>query len=161
MLTARAIQKVSVHVQQEVIEDVTAPFFSDLSLPAHVAKLAREFFAAEGPPAVLVFLFDHAQRLLAFAEVPREVEAPRILAREAFRAAVAHGACAVAFAHNHADERIAPDAGDHEATRIACHAGEVLGIRVLDHVVVASGTEEYYSFRQMGTLPEFGRVREI
>lgn len=159
MSTGITPKRASVRGHREVVADVTAPMFPDRSLSSHVARLAREEFgreefAREGPSVVLVFLFDHIRRLIAFAEVLRDpVDQPLVLVRDVFRVALVHGASAVAFAHNHAIGDIAPSASDHEATRVAWHAGEVLGVPLLDHVIVASGSDEYISFRQMGWLP--------
>lgn len=140
--------------QEVVAASATSPSFSDRSLPSNVAKLAREL-ASEDPSGLLVFLFDAERRLIAFAELPSApLEQPLGLVRDVFRVAIAQGAHAIAVAHNHASGSIAPGAADHDATRVAYQAGEVLGIPMLDHVIVASGSEEYYSFRQMGWLPQ-------
>jgi DNA repair protein RadC len=71
--------------------------------------------------------------------------------REAFRAAVREAASAVIFAHNHPSGDPSPSREDVELTRRLWEAGNVLGIRVLDHVVL--GHSRYYSFADEGGLP--------
>lgn len=58
--------------------------------------------------------------------------------REVFKAAILANAAAVAFVHNHPSGDPEPSRDDFEITRRLVKAGEILGIPVLDHVVVAS-----------------------
>jgi DNA repair protein RadC len=64
--------------------------------------------------------------------------------REAFRAAVREGAAGVIFVHNHPSGDPAPSREDVELTSRLMEAGKLLGIRFLDHVIVARSG--YYSF---------------
>jgi DNA repair protein RadC len=57
--------------------------------------------------------------------------------REAFRALVQESAFATIFVHNHPSGDPTPSVEDARLTRRLCDAGRLLGIRVLDHVVVA------------------------
>jgi DNA repair protein RadC len=57
--------------------------------------------------------------------------------REAFRAAVRESAAAVLFVHNHPSGDPTPSVEDRRLTERLVEAGKILGIRVLDHVVVA------------------------
>ena len=57
--------------------------------------------------------------------------------REAFRALVAEGAAAALFVHNHPSGDPTPSEEDRRLTTRLVAAGELLGIRVVDHVVVA------------------------
>jgi len=71
--------------------------------------------------------------------------------REAFRSAVREAASAVIFAHNHPSGDPSPSAEDSHLTQRLWEAGRVLGIRVLDHVIVAG--HRYYSFADEGAFP--------
>jgi DNA repair protein RadC len=57
--------------------------------------------------------------------------------REAFLPAVRESAAAVIFAHNHPSGDPEPSDEDRRLTERLVEAGSILGIRVLDHVVVA------------------------
>lgn len=70
--------------------------------------------------------------------------------REVFAPAVRESAAAVIFIHNHPSGDPAPSREDREITRRLKEAGELLGIRVLDHVIIGDGS--YYSFSEQGTL---------
>jgi len=70
--------------------------------------------------------------------------------REIFRLAVMASAAAIIIAHNHPSGDPTPSQEDHVLTARLVSAGDVLGIRVLDHVVI--GDARYVSFADQGWL---------
>jgi DNA repair protein RadC len=71
--------------------------------------------------------------------------------REVFRPAVQEAAAALILVHNHPSGDPSPSPEDRQVTDRLVRAGEVLGVRVLDHIVVAE--RGYHSFREAGDLP--------
>jgi DNA repair protein RadC len=72
--------------------------------------------------------------------------------REVFRFAVREGAAAILLAHNHPSGDPTPSAEDAAVTDRLAATGRLVGIRVIDHVIVAA--EGYYSFREAGRLDD-------
>jgi DNA repair protein RadC len=70
--------------------------------------------------------------------------------REVFAPAVRDSTAALIFLHNHPSGDPAPSREDRECTQRLIHAGQILGIRVLDHIVL--GYDDYYSFADAGQL---------
>jgi DNA repair protein RadC len=70
--------------------------------------------------------------------------------REVFAPAVRDSTAAIIFMHNHPSGDPAPSREDRECTQRLFHAGQILGIRVLDHIVL--GHDDYYSFADSGLL---------
>ena len=70
--------------------------------------------------------------------------------REVYNPVIRESAAAVIFVHNHPSGDPAPSPEDLEITRRLKQVGEVMGIRVLDHVVIGRG--RYYSFSDRGML---------
>lgn len=70
--------------------------------------------------------------------------------REVFKGALLANAAAIVFAHNHPSADPTPSTEDIELTKRLKECGELLGIRVLDHVVM--GDTRNYSFADHGTL---------
>lgn len=70
--------------------------------------------------------------------------------REVFAPAISNGAAAVVAVHNHPSGDPSPSAEDREATRRLQRAGELLGIPLADHVIVAESS--FFSFRESGIL---------
>jgi len=72
--------------------------------------------------------------------------------REVFRAAASGGAAAIVLFHNHPSGDPAPSDDDIALTRRLIRAGDLMGITVLDHVIVAEN--RYASLRERGDLRE-------
>ncbi len=70
--------------------------------------------------------------------------------REVYNPVIRESAAAVIFVHNHPSGDPSPSPEDLEITRRLKEVGEVMGIRVLDHVVI--GHDRYYSFSDRGVL---------
>lgn len=72
--------------------------------------------------------------------------------REVFRAAATAGAAALVLFHNHPSGDPTPSADDVALTRRMMRAGDLMGIAVLDHIIVAEN--RYASLRDRGDLSE-------
>jgi DNA repair protein RadC len=66
--------------------------------------------------------------------------------RETFRRAVIHGSANIIVAHNHPSGDVDPSDEDTKTTKKLFEAGEVLGIKLLDHIIFAKG--KFFSFRE-------------
>ncbi len=75
--------------------------------------------------------------------------------REVFAPAVRDSTASLIFIHNHPSGDPAPSREDRDCTQRLVHAGQILGIRVLDHIVF--GYDDYYSFADAG-LVNAGRM---
>lgn len=109
----------------------------------HIRKLlpdnSREHFVA-------LFL-DAANSLIGYAVVSTGI-ANACLAhpREVFQRAILVGAVSVILGHNHPSGRLVPSDEDHRVTRLMREGGDLLGIKVLDHIIV--NATEHNSFRE-------------
>jgi DNA repair protein RadC len=99
----------------------------------------------------LVLLLDGRQRVLREVVVSEgTLTASLVHPREVFREAVRESAASLVLIHNHPSGDPSPSAEDREVTERLSRAGEIVGIRVLDHVVIAE--HGYFSFRESGDL---------
>ena len=71
--------------------------------------------------------------------------------REVFNLAVRESAAAVIFLHNHPSGDPVPSDEDRALTQRLVEAGNILGIRVLDHLII--GDRKYVSFSDQGWMP--------
>lgn len=98
---------------------------------------------------ITVFLLNGAKECLGIETVSQgTAEMTATNPREVFRAAVAANAPAVIVCHNHPDGNPSPSNADMETTASMTNAGAILGIVLYDHVIVAAGSREYFSFRE-------------
>lgn len=70
--------------------------------------------------------------------------------REVFKTACLSNAAAILCIHQHPSGDPNPSREDREITRRLQEAGELMGIRVLDHIIV--GDDQYMSFVEQGLL---------
>ena len=66
--------------------------------------------------------------------------------REVFTEALHHGSSKIICAHNHPSGNIHPSAADYCSADSLEQSGELLGIKVIDHIIVSRCS--YYSFRE-------------
>jgi DNA repair protein RadC len=66
--------------------------------------------------------------------------------REIFREAFLRNAAALMIVHNHPSGEVYPSDDDLETTARLEKVGEVMGIRLIDHIIV--GQSSHYSFRK-------------
>jgi DNA repair protein RadC len=72
--------------------------------------------------------------------------------RETFKAAILANAAAIILAHNHPSGETNPSHEDKEITKRLREAGDLLGIKVLDHVIVDTESGNFFSFVERGLL---------
>ncbi|MBI5183878.1 MAG: DNA repair protein RadC [Nitrospinae bacterium] len=73
--------------------------------------------------------------------------------REVFNPAIKESASAIIFIHNHPSGDPTPSKDDIEITHRLIKAGEIIGIKTLDHIIIGDG--RYFSFvdkEMMGSL---------
>ncbi len=101
----------------------------------------------------LVLLLDGRHRVLREVTASQgTLTASLVHPREVFRPALREAAAAVILVHNHPSGDPTPSREDREVTERLVQVGEILGVPVLDHVIVAE--RGYVSLRQDGGLRE-------
>jgi DNA repair protein RadC len=151
----KTIKKLSIHCERVSLQDPAAHYAKVVASSRDVARIAQELCAHEDQEVFLVFCLDVKNRIVGYSEVARGlVDHAPVHVRETFRTAILQGASGVILVHNHPSGDPAPSDADHDITARLVQAGEIIGIRVLDHVIVAAGSERYYSFLDTGALPK-------
>lgn len=70
--------------------------------------------------------------------------------REVFRHAITESAASIILMHNHPSGNPSPSIQDKNITKQLQEAGIIIGIKVLDHLIIAG--EEYFSFVENGLI---------
>ncbi len=122
-----------------------------LASPQAVRDYLRLTLASR-PCEVFVGLFlDSQNRVLASEELFRGTLAQTsVYPREVVKAALAHNAAAMIFAHNHPSGVAEPSRADELLTQALKQALALVDIRTLDHFVVAGG--QLTSFAERGLI---------
>jgi len=70
--------------------------------------------------------------------------------REVFKPAIKNSASKLILVHNHPSGDPKPSKEDRDFTRELCQAGNVMQVKILDHVII--GDNQHYSFADSGEL---------
>ncbi|MBT4821529.1 MAG: DNA repair protein RadC [Lentisphaerae bacterium] len=93
------------------------------------------------------------------------VDRSHVHAREVFRTAIREGCSRIVLVHNHPSGDPTPSPQDITCTRQLKEAGDIVGIAVIDHVIVARpgvrAGRQYVSFREEGLLEERGAALNL
>lgn len=120
-----------------------------------IAALLRADLSQGEQEAIHVFGLDarHRIRCRHIAAIG-QVDRVQVGLSDVFRPLVREGMAAALVAHNHPSGEPDPSPQDEQLTLRLYQAGQMLGIPLLDHVVVARGG--HYSFADHGLIPAPG-----
>jgi DNA repair protein RadC len=111
-------------------------------LKIHLGRHAHEVFA--------VLFLDSSHRLIEYVELFRgTIDTAQVHPREVIKEALVRNAAAVIFAHNHPSGVAQPSKADQRITMQLKEALDLVGVKVLDHVIVG---ESVTSFVELGLL---------
>jgi DNA repair protein RadC len=98
-----------------------------------------------------VVMLDTKHRLIRVKVVAiGSLDAAIVYPREVFREATAASAAAIVLFHNHPSGDPTPSSDDLLLTRRMLRAGDIMGIDVIDHLILAD--QRYYSLAEAGKL---------
>ena len=63
--------------------------------------------------------------------------------------------------HNHPSGNPAPSQEDRDVTKRLLSCSELLGVKMLDHIIIAGETGKMYSFKSEGELERLRPPREV
>lgn len=118
--------------------------------PADVAAMFEHLRSEKREHFVAVYLDAKAFVLRAVTIHIGTVTSSLVGPREVFREAVREGAVSLVVAHNHPSGDPTPSPEDIEVTKQLKAVGEMLDIRLLDHVIL--GDRRHVSLREMGVI---------
>ena len=99
-----------------------------------------------------ILLLDRSNKVMSFANLFKGgISATVVDLKIVFATALKARASAIIMAHNHPSGSTQPSEADFALTRKFKQAGELLEMKVLDHLIL-SGEESYYSFADSGFI---------
>jgi DNA repair protein RadC len=120
----------------EDVVRISTPIFADLDAD-------KEHF--------VLFALNNKHRVNGFKVISTgTLTATLVRPADVYSAALHLAPAAVVFVHNHPSGDPAPSPEDTEITRRLKECGDLLAIRVLDHIIL--GNEQYFSFSDRGLL---------
>jgi len=111
----------------------------------------RENLGREKRELFYVVLLNNKNRKMREVKISEgSLTASLVHPREVYNQVIRESAAGVIFVHNHPSGDPAPSAEDIDITKRLKEVGDVMGVRVLDHVVI--GHDRYFSFNERGML---------
>ncbi len=123
----------------------------ELTNPEAVVRLVNPLLAERKKESFFTVLLDARNRHIRTEKISvGSLDATVAHPREVFNPAVHDHAAAIIVVHNHPSGDPTPSGEDIQLTHRIAEAGKVLGIKLLDHVIIAGNN--YYSFRSHGLV---------
>ncbi|KRT87103.1 MULTISPECIES: JAB domain-containing protein [Bacillus] len=142
-----------VSIKQEIKQSDLKGAFDRIADPDILAEIVKHYIRDEDREIFLVLIFNIKMRLTAIHRCSiGAIDEAIVTPREVFKSAILNNAAAIAVAHNHPSSDPTESKKDIETTKRLHRAGDILGIRLLDHIIVAANTDEYVSFKEKGII---------
>lgn len=121
-----------------------------ISSPSDIFREIRHYASREQESLIVIPLNGAHEVMETFVATVGLLNRTIVHPREIFAPVIRMRAAAVAIAHNHPSGNTEPSSDDKEVTVRIAECGELLGIRLLDHIVFTD--EKYYSFLEHGLM---------
>jgi DNA repair protein RadC len=132
-----------------LVRDGRLPYEVMLRQSSDVVHFVRPLFEGLDREQLVVVLLNAKHRPIGANVVSvGSLSSAIVHPREVFKPAIAGSAAAIVAAHNHPSGDPAPSAEDIEITRRLRQAGDLIGIKLVDHVILGGGT--HFSFVDAG-----------
>jgi DNA repair protein RadC len=136
------VYRIALVRESQIVEPASTP----VRKASEAAKVLRQLLANLDREHFVALLLDAQHKPIGINIISvGSLTASIVHPREVFKAAILANAAAVIVAHNHPSGSVEPSAEDIGLTHRLREAGELLGIRVLDSIVLGEG-ESIYSF---------------
>lgn len=119
--------------------------------PQDAAQLVLRELSLADREHFMIIMLNTKHRVIAKKVISiGHLQASLVHPREMFKEAIRRSSAAVILVHNHPSGDLTPSRDDISTTERLREVGEMLGIDVLDHIIVADN--RYLSFREQGLL---------
>lgn len=144
------IKKYSIEVVQETSKKYDGQLKSISSTETAVRAFNEIFRIDRQAEEVLALLcLDTKNKIIGAFEVSRgTINSSSAHPREVFKRALLLNSARIMLCHNHPSGELEPSNADNMMTERMYQAAEMIGIELLDHIIVANGNNEYYSYRK-------------
>jgi DNA repair protein RadC len=152
-VAAKTVNSINIYKLKMVREDTVKYGDTEMCSPEVVARLATDLLelheAAE--ENFVIICLNTKNKIAGIHTISIGcLNSSIVHPREVFKAALLNNASAIILIHNHPSGDPEPSKEDIETTQRLVNAGNILGIKVLDHVIVGDG--RYISLKEQGYM---------
>jgi DNA repair protein RadC len=139
-------------VKLQLIRETQSPYLVKILSPKQVIDMVRDLIGhADCEHFIALYLNMknevNAIQTIAIGSIGNAIVHPR----EVFKGALLYNATSVVLAHNHPSGDPEPSPEDQQVTQRLVECGELLCVKVLDHIIIGSN-DRYYSFGEHGFM---------
>lgn len=121
-----------------------------ISSPGDIFREVRHYATRDQEQFIVLVLNGAHEVLNVFVATVGLVNKTLVHPREIFSDAIQRRGTAIAIAHNHPSGKLDPSEDDVNVTKRILISGDILGIKVLDHIIFSPSS--YYSFLEHGLM---------
>lgn len=145
-------QKFLKRIVAHYVRDGEIPYASIIRDAKGAFEIFKEYLPVRDREEFISIHLDRGNRPVCWDRVSVGTLTETIVSpKEVFKTALLSNASSVIFLHNHPSGRPEPSREDMTLTKKLKEVGELLDIRVLDHLIVFS-EDGFYSFQEHGLL---------
>jgi DNA repair protein RadC len=142
------------HVELVRESSISIEAYPRFSNSRSVFEIFRAEFANLDREAFCIVTLDSKNRMIGMHHISTgSLSSSIVQPREVLKSGVLDSAAAILLMHNHVSGDPAPSREDRDCTNRLVSAANILGIRVLDHIIFG-GETDFYSFADAGMLNE-------
>jgi DNA repair protein RadC len=135
-----------------LVREGTSDEIIKINSESDVYELVKDELAGSDREMILSVMLTVKNDLIGVETVSiGSITASTTTPRDVFKSAILANAVAIIVCHNHPSGDLAPSKNDMEITKQLIAAGELLGIKVLDHLIVSN--QGYKSLRDYHEFP--------
>ncbi len=145
-ITLAAALELGKRLQSEPFEP-----FKRIQKPKDIANYYIPQLSGERTEAFRILLLNSSNNIFRERTISQGIlNASLVHPREVFKPAISESAASIILLHNHPSGNPEPSKEDIQITRQIVEAGNIIGIKVIDHIIIAGN--QYRSFAEMGLL---------
>ena len=144
------IKKYSLELVQETSKKYSGNLKA-ITSPDSVTQAFNDIFnlSNQAEEVLALLCLDTKNRIIGAFEVSRgTLNSSAAHPREILKRALLMNSARIMLGHNHPSGILTPSNADNAFTERMKDAGELIGVELLDHVIVANGNKDFYSYRK-------------
>lgn len=142
-----SLKKVEVRLRMEEVGKLYSQ--TPISSPGSAVRIMRRELSQLDREYLCVVNLDNRLHALNFNVVSiGTINQTFAQGKEIFKSAVLINAANIMLFHNHPSGDVSPSMEDTAMTKTIADLGRMMGIKVIDHIIVGGGNENYYSFKE-------------
>lgn len=139
------VKELKIKYSQKKVSNLKFDTEKNLTTPENVWKYTKDYFENETVESMLVLFLNTQNKITGYHVVSKgTLDSSIVHPREVFKGAILSNCNNIILVHNHPSGKVNPSSQDNAITKRIKEAGNLLGIKLIDHVIVTD--DNFYSY---------------